>query len=140
MSGWSTRYLPFMVLPLYGALAKLDQSLLEAAADLGAGRGRSSGGVTLPLSLPGIAAGSLLVLHSGGRRVRHPRSARRPDTLMIGKVLWDEFFNNRDWPAASAVAVGAGRAAAVPLLVAQRLLERERRGMSRRSAPFAPPR
>src|SRR6266850_777218 len=98
-------YLPFMILPLYGSLTALDESLLEAAADLGARPIRAFLGVTLPLSLPGIAAGSLLVLIPAIGEFVIPDLLGGADTLMIGKVLWDEFFNNRDWPVASAVAV-----------------------------------
>jgi putrescine transport system permease protein len=117
-------YLPFMILPLYGSLSRLDQSLIEAAADLGARPLQSFLGVTLPLTLPGIAAGSLLVLIPAIGEFVIPDLLGGPDTLMIGKVLWDEFFNNRDWPAAAAVAVVLVAALAVPLLAAQRYLER----------------
>jgi putrescine transport system permease protein len=119
-------YLPFMILPLYGSLSALDQNLVEAAADLGARPWRAFLGVTLPLTLPGIAAGSLLVLIPAVGEFVIPDLLGGPDTLMIGKVLWDEFFNNRDWPVAAAVAVVLVAALAVPLLAAQRLLERAR--------------
>jgi putrescine transport system permease protein len=118
-------YLPFMILPLYGSLSRLDPSLIEAAADLGARPLRTFLGVTLPLTLPGIAAGSLLVLIPAIGEFVIPDLLGGPDTLMIGKVLWDEFFNNRDWPVAAAVAVVLVAALAVPLLAAQRFLERE---------------
>ena len=117
-------YLPFMILPLYGSLSRLDPSLIEAAADLGARPLRAFLGVTLPLTLPGIAAGSLLVLIPAIGEFVIPDLLGGPDTLMIGKVLWDEFFNNRDWPVAAAVAVVLVAALAVPLLAAQRFLER----------------
>jgi putrescine transport system permease protein len=117
-------YLPFMILPLYGSLSRLDRSLIEAAADLGARPLRTFLGVTLPLTLPGIAAGSLLVLIPAIGEFVIPDLLGGPDTLMIGKVLWDEFFNNRDWPVAAAVAVVLVMALAVPLLAAQRFLER----------------
>jgi putrescine transport system permease protein len=117
-------YLPFMILPLYGSLSRLDRSLIEAAADLGARPLRTFLGVTLPLTLPGIAAGSLLVLIPAIGEFVIPDLLGGPDTLMIGKVLWDEFFNNRDWPVAAAVAVVLVMAFAVPLLTAQRFLER----------------
>ena len=118
-------YLPFMILPLYGSLSSLDPSLVEAAADLGARPLRAFLGVTLPLTLPGIVAGSLLVLIPALGEFVIPDLLGGPDTLMIGKVLWDEFFNNRDWPVAAAVAVVLVAALAVPLLAAQRFLERE---------------
>jgi putrescine transport system permease protein len=117
-------YLPFMILPLYGSLSSLDRSLIEAAADLGASPLRAILGVTLPLTLPGIAAGSMLVLIPAVGEFVIPDLLGGPDTLMIGKVLWDEFFNNRDWPVAAAVAVVLVAALAVPLLAAQRFLER----------------
>jgi putrescine transport system permease protein len=118
-------YLPFMILPLYGSLSRLDQNLIEAAADLGARPLQTLLGVILPLTLPGIAAGSLLVLIPAVGEFIIPDLLGGPDTLMIGKVLWDEFFNNRDWPVAAAVAVVLVAALAVPLLAAQRFLERE---------------
>ena len=116
-------YLPFMILPLYANLEKHDPALLEAAADLGARPLRAFLGVTLPLTLPGIAAGSLLVLIPAVGEFVIPDLLGGPDTLMIGKVLWDEFFNNRDWPVAAAVAVVLVAALTVPLLAAQRFLE-----------------
>jgi putrescine transport system permease protein len=116
-------YLPFMILPLYGGLSALDESLLEAAADLGARPFWAFLGVTLPLSLPGIAAGSLLVLIPAVGEFVIPDLLGGADTLMIGKVLWDEFFNNRDWPVASAVAVVLVAALAIPILLAQKFLE-----------------
>ena len=120
-------YLPFMILPLYGSLTALDESLLEAAADLGAPPLQVFLRVTLPLTLPGIVAGSLLVLIPAIGEFVIPELLGGPDTLMIGKVLWDEFFNNRDWPVAAAVAVVLVGTVAVPLLAVQRFLERERR-------------
>jgi putrescine transport system permease protein len=119
-------YLPFMILPIYGSLSALDENLIEAAADLGARPWRVFLGVTLPLSLPGVAAGSLLVLVPAIGEFVIPDLLGGPDTLMIGKVLWDEFFENRDWPVAAAVAVVLVAAMALPILLAQRLLERER--------------
>jgi putrescine transport system permease protein len=119
-------YLPFMILPLYGSLTALDESLIEAAADLGARPFRAFVSVTLPLSLPGVAAGSFLVLIPAVGEFVIPDLLGGPDTLMIGKVLWDEFFDNRDWPVASAVAVVLVAALAIPILLAQKLLERER--------------
>jgi putrescine transport system permease protein len=98
-------YLPFMVLPLYATLEKLDDSLLEAAADLGAKPFAAFLTVTLPLSLPGIVAGCLLVFIPAVGEFVIPDLLGGTETLMIGKVLWDEFFTNGDWPLASAVAV-----------------------------------
>jgi len=117
-------YLPFMILPLYGSLSTLDPTLLEAAADLGARPLRTFLGVTLPLTFPGIAAGSLLVLIPAIGEFVIPDLLGGPDTLMIGKVLWEEFFSNRDWPVASAVAVVLIAILAVPLLAVQRFLDR----------------
>ncbi len=119
-------YLPFMILPIYGALSRLDESLIEAASDLGAAPARAFFAVTLPLSLPGVAAGVLLVLIPAVGEFVIPELLGGPGTLMIGKVLWDEFFENHDWPVAAAVAVALVAALAVPVLLAQRLAERER--------------
>jgi putrescine transport system permease protein len=119
-------YLPFMILPLYGSLSALDETLLEAAADLGARPLRVFAGVVLPLTLPGVAAGSLLVFVPAVGEFGIPELLGGAVTLMIGKVRWDEFFSNRDWPVASAVAVVLVGALAIPVLAAQRLLERGR--------------
>lgn len=97
-------YLPFMILPLYTTLEKLDGSLIEAAKDLGAGPIRSFFLITLPMSMPGILAGCLLVFIPAVGEFVIPALLGASDTLMIGRVLWDEFFQNRDWPMASAVA------------------------------------
>jgi len=97
-------YLPFMILPLYANLVKMDVSLLEASQDLGAGPVSTFFRITLPLSLPGVVAGSMLVFIPAIGEYVIPALLGGPDTLMIGKVLWTEFFNNRDWPVASAVA------------------------------------
>lgn len=98
-------YLPFMILPLYANLVKLDNDLLEASADLGSKPLATFLTVTLPLSVPGILAGSMLVLVPVIGEFVIPALLGGPDTLMIGRVLWDEFFSNRDWPVASAVAI-----------------------------------
>ncbi len=98
-------YLPFMVLPLYAALEKLDPALIEAAFDLGCRPSAAFLRVTLPLSVPGIVAGVLLVFIPMCGEFVIPDLLGGPGTLMIGKVLWDEFFTNRDWPMASAVAI-----------------------------------
>lgn len=118
-------YLPFMILPIYGSLSALDKSLLEAAADLGARPWRQFLRVTLPLSLPGVAAGCFLVFVPAVGEFVIPDLLGGPNTLMIGKVLWDEFFQNHDWPVAAAVAVVLVAVLAVPLLAAQRALDRE---------------
>ncbi|AMW35475.1 spermidine/putrescine ABC transporter permease [Haematospirillum jordaniae] len=98
-------YLPFMVLPLYTTLEKMDTSLLEAAEDLGCRPFKAFLSITLPLSMPGIIAGCMLVFIPAVGEFVIPDLLGGAETLMIGKVLWAEFFNNRDWPAASAVAV-----------------------------------
>jgi putrescine transport system permease protein len=97
-------YLPFMILPLYTTLEKLDGSLIEASKDLGAGPIRTFFLITLPMSMPGILAGCLLVFIPAVGEFVIPALLGASDTLMIGRVLWDEFFQNRDWPMASAVA------------------------------------
>ncbi len=114
-------YLPFMILPLFARLARIDHTLLEAAADLGCRPLRAFLTVTLPLSLPGIVAGSLLVFIPAVGEFVIPALLGGPDTLMIGRVLWDEFFANRDWPVASAVAIAALFLLVIPITVFQRL-------------------
>jgi putrescine transport system permease protein len=118
-------YLPFMILPLNGSLSRLDESLVEAAADLGARPWRILFGVIVPLTLPGIAAGALLVFIPAVGEFVIPDLLGGPDTLMIGKLLWQEFFDNVDWPAASAIAVALVAVLSLPLLLAQRFLARE---------------
>lgn len=113
-------YLPFMVLPLFAALQKLDRSLVEAASDLGAAPLTTFATVTLPLSLPGILAGSALVFIPSIGDFVIPDLLGGPDTVMIGKVLWTEFFSNRDWPLASAVAVVLLVVLVMPLVLLQR--------------------
>jgi putrescine transport system permease protein len=117
-------YLPFMILPLYGGLSQLDESLIETAADLGARPMRAFLGVVLPLSLPGIAAGALLVFIPAIGEFVIPDLLGGPGTLMVGKVLWQEFFDNVDWPEAAAVAMVLVALLTAPLLLAQRLVER----------------
>jgi putrescine transport system permease protein len=119
-------YLPYMVLPLYAALEKLDPTLLEAAADLGCRPRQAFWRVTLPLSLPGIIAGSLLVFIPMCGEFVIPDLLGGPDTLMIGHVLWDEFFTNRDWPLASAVAVAMLVLLVLPMGLLRRYLTGER--------------
>jgi len=98
-------YLPFMVLPLFATLEKLDPTLLEAAADLGSTPWRAFMDITLPLSIPGMIAGSLLVFIPAVGEFVIPSLLGGPNQLMIGRVLWDEFFGNHDWPVAAAVAI-----------------------------------
>lgn len=98
-------YLPFMILPLYSTLSKMDNSLLEAASDLGARKLRAFWQVTWPLSRGGVIAGCMLVFIPAVGEFVIPELLGGPDSLMIGKVLWQEFFNNRDWPVASALAI-----------------------------------
>ena len=98
-------YLPYMILPLYANLVKLDIRLLEAASDLGAKKWQGFVDVTLPLSMPGVIAGCLLVFIPAIGEYVMPALLGDADTLMIGRVLFDEFFLNRDWPVASAVAI-----------------------------------
>ncbi len=112
-------YLPFMILPLYAVLEKLDPALLEAAADLGSRPFRSFLAVTLPLSLPGVVAGTMLVFIPAVGEFVIPELLGGSDTLMIGTVLWNEFFNNRDWPLASAVAVAMLVLLVAPIMLFQ---------------------
>jgi putrescine transport system permease protein len=112
-------YLPFMILPLYANLERLDSSLLEAAADLGSHPFTTFVRVTLPLSVPGIVAGSLLVFIPAVGEFVIPALLGGPDTLMIGRVLWDEFFSNRDWPVASAVAIAILLMLVIPTMIFQ---------------------
>jgi len=118
-------YLPFMILPLYASLEKLDLSLMEAASDLGARPTTVFWRVTLPLSLPGVAAGSFLVFIPAVGEFVIPELLGGSSTQMIGKTLWAEFFRNRDWPIASAVAVVLILVLVVPILAFQRLAERQ---------------
>lgn len=113
-------YLPFMVLPLYATLEKLDPALLEAAADLGARPFRAFLSVTLPLSVPGIVAGSLLVFVPAVGEYVIPDLLGGGDTQMLGKALWDMFALNRDWPSAAALAVAMLAALALPIALFQR--------------------
>jgi len=110
-------YLPFMILPLYANLVKLDDSLLEASADLGARPISTFFRITIPLSMPGIVAGSMLVFIPAIGEFVIPALLGGPDTLMIGKVLWTEFFSNRDWPVASAVAIAMLVLLVIPIML-----------------------
>lgn len=113
-------YLPFMILPLFANLVKLDEALLEAAADLGARPAVTFLTVTLPLSIPGIVAGCMLVFIPAVGEFVIPALLGGPDTLMIGRVLWDEFFSNRDWPVASAVAIAMLVVLVIPIMILRR--------------------
>ena len=110
-------YLPFMILPLYANLVKLDESLLEASADLGGRPLVTFFHVTLPLSMPGVIAGFMLVFVPAIGEFVIPELLGGPNTLMIGRVLWNEFFSNRDWPTASAVAIAMLVALVVPIMI-----------------------
>jgi putrescine transport system permease protein len=121
-------YLPFMVLPLYANLVKLDHRLLEAAYDLGAKPWQAFLKITLPLSRTGIIAGCMLVMIPAVGEFVIPEMLGGPDTLMIGRVLWGEFFNNRDWPTASAVAIVMLALLLVPILLFNRVQQRELEG------------
>ena len=112
-------YLPFMVLPLYAALERLDPAMLEAAYDLGCKPSRAFWKVTVPLSLPGIIAGCLLVFIPAVGEFVIPDLLGGPDTPMIGRVLWSEFFSNRDWPVASAVATALLVILVAPIILFQ---------------------
>jgi len=117
-------YLPFMVLPLYATLEKMDESLLEAAADLGCPPIAAFWKITFPLSIPGVIAGCFLVFIPVTGEFVIPDLLGGSDTLMIGKTLWTEFFNNRDWPLASAVAVLLLLILVVPIVVFQNIEQR----------------
>lgn len=130
--GITYSYLPFMILPLYATLEKLDPVLLEAAADLGCKPWEAFLKVTLPLSLPGIVAGSLLVFIPAVGEFVIPELLGGPDTLMIGRVLWNEFFLNRDWPVASAVAIALLLFLVVPIMAFQYVQGRQQEGEERR--------
>ncbi|CAD6556067.1 Putrescine transport system permease protein PotH [Paraburkholderia hiiakae] len=112
-------YLPFMVMPLYAHLVKMDLTLLEAAYDLGAKPWVAFTRITLPLSKNGIIAGSLLVFIPAVGEYVIPELLGGADTLMIGRVMWDEFFNNMDWPMASAVTVAMVLLLLVPMALFQ---------------------
>ena len=118
-------YLPFMVLPLYASLEKLDDTLLEAAADLGCPRWKAFWLVTLPLSAPGAAAGALLCFIPIAGEFVIPDLLGGSSAMMIGQTLWTEFFQNKDWPVAAAVAIALLVLLMGPIVVYQRLQLRE---------------
>jgi putrescine transport system permease protein len=118
-------YLPFMVLPLYTALMRLDHSLVEAASDLGSPPWKTLFTVTIPLTKAGIIAGSMLVFIPAVGEFVIPELLGGPDTLLIGRVLWQEFFNNRDWPVAAALASTMLLLLMVPIMWFHRYQRRE---------------
>ncbi|MCB2110283.1 MAG: ABC transporter permease subunit [Defluviimonas sp.] len=119
-------YLPFMILPIYSALEKLDGSLIEAAEDLGCSKASAFWLVTLPLSRPGMIAGCFLVFIPALGEFVIPSLLGGTSTLMIGKTLYEEFFSNRDWPVASAVAVVLLLILIIPIILFQKNEERQR--------------
>jgi putrescine transport system permease protein len=118
-------YLPFMILPLYANLEKHDNTLLESAVDLGATPFRAFLRITLPLSMPGVIAGSMLVFIPAVGEFVIPRLLGGTNSLMIGRVLWDEFFSNRNWPGASAVAIMLLLVLVLPIMIFQRYQAQE---------------
>jgi putrescine transport system permease protein len=118
-------YLPFMVLPIYATLEKMDETLLEAAADLGCPQWKAFWLVTLPISIKGVIAGALLCFIPIVGEFVIPDLLGSSSTLMIGQTLWTEFFANRDWPAASAVAVVLLCLLVVPIVIYQQMQMRE---------------
>ncbi|MEN0105033.1 MAG: ABC transporter permease subunit [Pseudomonas sp.] len=121
-------YLPFMVLPLFANLVKHDLSLLEAASDLGSTNFNNFWKITVPLAKNGIIAGCMLVFIPVVGEFVIPELLGGPETLMIGKVLWQEFFNNRDWPVASALAVVMLAILIVPIILFNRSQAKELEG------------
>jgi putrescine transport system permease protein len=121
-------YLPFMILPLFANLVKHDQSLLEAASDLGSSTFNSFWKITVPLSKNGIIAGCMLVFIPVVGEFVIPELLGGPETLMIGRVLWQEFFNNRDWPVASALAVVMLAILIIPIVLFNRSQAKELEG------------
>src|SRR6056297_3058073 len=119
-------YLPFMILPIYATLERMDASLLEAAEDLGCSRIKAFWLITFPLSRSGVIAGCFLVFIPAGGEFVIPALLGGSRTLMIGKVLWEEFFNNRDWPVASAVAVILLLLLIIPIILFQRNEQKNR--------------
>jgi putrescine transport system permease protein len=112
-------YLPFMILPLYSSLEKMDYSLIEAAQDLGCPPIMAFWKITFPLSMPGVVAGCMLVFIPAVGEFVIPDLLGGSQTLMIGRTLWNEFFNNRDWPVSSAVAVILLLLLIVPIMIFQ---------------------
>jgi putrescine transport system permease protein len=123
--GLTYSYLPFMILPLYATLERLDLDLVEAALDLGATRTAAFWDITWPLARPGVIAGCLLVFIPAMGEYVIPYLLGGPEALLIGRVLFDEFFVNRDWPLASSVAIVLLLILVVPIMVLQRNQARE---------------
>jgi len=121
-------YLPFMILPLYASLERMDLDLVDAAQDLGATRSRAFWDVTWPLARPGVVAGCLLVFIPAIGEYVIPYLLGGPESLLIGRVLFDEFFVNRDWPMASAVAIILLLLLVVPIVLLQRYQARDQGG------------
>ena len=113
-------YLPFMILPLFANLERMDQTLNEAAADLGSRPLRNFLDITLPMSMPGVIAGSLLVFIPALGEFVIPAMLGGLDSMMIGRTLYDEFFQNRDWPLASAVASILLLILIIPIMIFQK--------------------
>ena len=123
--GLTYSYLPFMILPLYATLERMDLDLIDAALDLGATRTQAFWDVTWPLARPGVIAGCLLVFIPAMGEYVIPYLLGGPESLLIGRVLFDEFFANRDWPLASAVAIVLLMLLVVPMVWLQRNQARE---------------
>jgi putrescine transport system permease protein len=126
--GMTYGYLPFAVLPLYASLSKQDPALLEAAADLGATPLRAFLRITLPLSLPGLLAGFLLVFIPAVGEFVIPELLGGPSAQLLGRVVWTEFFQNRDWPLAAALAIALLALLVLPIALFQRWVARDARG------------
>ena len=118
--GLTYSYLPFMILPLYATLERMDLDLVDAALDLGASRSSAFWDITWPLARAGVIAGSLLVFIPSMGEYVIPYLLGGPETLLIGRVLFDEFFVNRDWPLASAVAIVLLLLLVIPIVYLQR--------------------
>jgi putrescine transport system permease protein len=123
--GIAYAYLPFTILPIYTALERQDPTLVEAARDLGASKARAFWSVTFPLSLPGVFAGALLMFIPACGEVVIPDLLGGSDTLMLGRTIWNDFFANRDWPAASAAAMLLLLALLLPIIAFERAQMRE---------------
>ena len=123
--GLAYSYLPFMVLPLYASLERMDLDLVEAAQDLGASRTQAFWDITWPLARPGVIAGCMLVFIPAMGEYVIPYLLGGPESLLIGRVLFDEFFVNRDWPLASSVAIVLLLILVVPIMILQRSQARD---------------